>query len=186
MLQNRFCCFFCIRLTQPRSLGTGYFKSNLVGMRKVSLSPPVLSLHLASSCAIYLHHDTPLVLVHMLGGNGIGAHHTGAIELRHCDVSHGNVVWERIPKGPLGYGTLHATLQLVTELHNQLSPLIRVFHNSPTTHHNPPQLTITRHNSPQVPEVQVVAPQLTTTYLASFHLYMPLPQPATTCYNPLS
>ena len=66
------------------------------------------------------------------------------------------------------------------------APLIRVFHNSPTTHHNPPQLTITRHNSPQVPEVQVVAPQLTTTYLASFHLYMPLPQPATTCYNPLS
>ena len=36
------------------------------------------------------------------------------------------------------------------------TPLIRVFHNSPTTHHNPPQLTITRHNSPQVPEVQVV------------------------------
>jgi hypothetical protein len=58
--------------------------------------------------AIYLH--TPLVLVHMPGGNGIGAHHTGGIELRHCDVSPGEVVWERIPEGPLRYCTLHATL----------------------------------------------------------------------------
>ena len=58
-------------------------------------------------------------------------------------------------------------------------PLIRVFHNSPTTHHNPPQLTITRHNSPQVPEVQVVAPQLTTIHLASFQLYHNLRQLAT-------
>ena len=59
------------------------------------------------------------------------------------------------------------------------TPLIRVFHNSPTTHHNPPQLTITRHNSPQVPEVQVVAPQLTTIHLASFQLYHNLRQLAT-------
>ena len=59
------------------------------------------------------------------------------------------------------------------------SPLIRVFHNSPTSHHNPPQLTITRHNSPQVPEVQVVAPQLTTIHLASFQLYHNLRRLAT-------
>ena len=44
--------------------------------------------------AIYLH--TPLVLVHMPGGNGIGAHHTGGTELRHCDVSPGEVVWEKM------------------------------------------------------------------------------------------
>ena len=89
---------------------TGYFNSNLVGVRNISLSPPVSSLHLANSCAIYLH--TPLVLVHMPGGNGIGAHHTGGIELRHCDVSPGEVVWERIPEGSLRYciRTLHATL----------------------------------------------------------------------------
>ena len=108
ILPNRFCCFFCVRLTQPRSLVTGYFNSNLAGVRNISLSPPVSSLHLANSCAIYLH--TPLVLVHMPGGNGIGAHHTGGIELRHCDVSPGEVVWERIPEGPLRYCTLHATL----------------------------------------------------------------------------
>ena len=108
ILPNRFCCFFCVRLTQPRSLVTGYFNSNLVGVRNISLSPPVSSLHLANSCAVYLH--TPLVLVHMPGGNGIGAHHTGGIELRHCDVSPGEVVWERIPEGPLRYCTLHATL----------------------------------------------------------------------------
>ena len=62
-------------------------------------------------------------------------------------------------------------------------PLIRVFHNSPTTHHNPPQLTITRHNSPHVPEVQVVVPQLTTIHLASFQLYHNLRQ-LTTPYLP--
>ena len=61
---------------------------------------------------------TTIVLVHMPGGNGIGAHHTGGIELRHCDVSPGKVVWERIPEGPLRHCTLHATL--VTSLHNQL------------------------------------------------------------------
>ena len=87
---------------------TGYFNSNLAGVRNISLSPPVSSLHLANSCAIYLH--TPLVLVHMPGGNGIGAHHTGGIELRHWDVFPGEVVWERIPEGPLRYCTLHATL----------------------------------------------------------------------------
>ena len=65
-------------------------------------------------------------------------------------------------------------------LHPSTTPLIRVFHNSPTTHHNPPQLTITRHNSPQVPEVQVVVPQLTTPHLASFPLYHNLQQLATT------
>ena len=53
ILPNRFCCFFCVRLTQPRSLVTGYFNSNLAGVRNISLSPPVSSLHLANSCAIY-------------------------------------------------------------------------------------------------------------------------------------
>ena len=76
------------------------------------------------------------------------------------------------------------------------SPLIRVFHNSPTTHHNPPQLTTTVvgelwvscgelwwacHNSPQngwqlwqgilwPPQVATICPQLP-------------PQRATTCHN---
>ena len=106
ILSNRFCCFFCVRLTQPRSLGTGYFNSNLVGVRKNILSPPVSSLHLANSCATCLR--TPLVLVHIPGENGFGAHHTGDIELRHCVVPPGNVPWERISKGPLCYCTLHA------------------------------------------------------------------------------
>ena len=77
-----------------------------------------------------------------------------------------------------------------------ISPLIRVFHNSPTTHHNPPQLTTTVvgelwvscgelwwacHNSPQngwqlwqgilwPPQVATIRPQLP-------------PQRATTCHN---
>ena len=45
---------------------TGYFNSNLAGVRNISLSPPVSSLHLANSCAIYLHTQ----LEHMPGGNG--------------------------------------------------------------------------------------------------------------------
>ena len=60
------------------------------------------------------------------------------------------------------------------------SPLIRVFHNSPTTHHNPPQLTITRHNSPQVPEVQVV---VATTHHNVLSQFSPLHASTTTCYN---
>jgi hypothetical protein len=51
------------------------------------------------------------------------------------------------------------------------SPLIRACHNSPTTRHNSPQPATT---CSQFPEVPVVAPQPTTTHLASFRL----------CHNP--
>ena len=80
ILPNRFCCFFCVRLTQPRSLVTGYFNSNLVGVRNISLSPPVSSSHLANSCAIYLH--TPLV--HMPGGDGSASYWRHWAETLRC------------------------------------------------------------------------------------------------------
>ena len=89
-----FCGFFCVRLTQPRSLGTGYSNSNLVGVRKFVMSAPVSSLHLAQYTYTTCAH---IYLV------GMGARHTGGIELRHCDVSPSEVVWERIPEGPLRY-----------------------------------------------------------------------------------
>ena len=73
---------------------TGYFTSNLVGVQNMILSPPVSSLHLAQYTCI---HYLCMCLV------GMGAHHSGGIELRYCDVSPGEVVWERIPEEPLRY-----------------------------------------------------------------------------------
>jgi hypothetical protein len=57
---NLFCGFFCVRLAQPRSLGTGYSDSNLVGVRKFDLSAPVSSLHLAQYTGLH----TPLVHIY--------------------------------------------------------------------------------------------------------------------------
>ena len=105
-IKNRFCSFFWVRLTQPRSLGTGYSNFNLVGMRNFFLSAPVSSLHLAQYTCNCIHRSS---CAHMCPV-GVGARHAGGIELRHCDVSPGEVVWERIPEGPLRYCTLHATL----------------------------------------------------------------------------
>ena len=53
------------------------------------------------------------------------------------------------------------------------TPLIRACHNSPATRHNSPQPATV---CSQIPEVPVVAPQLTTTHLDSFRL----------CHNPVT
>ena len=88
-------------------MGTGYSNSNLVGVRNFVLSVPVASLHLAQY--IYLQLHTPLVHIYAWW-EWERVMYTGDIELRHCDVSPGEVVWERIPEGPLRYCALHATL----------------------------------------------------------------------------
>ena len=58
----------------------------------------VCTSFIVTSCAIYLH-----TLVHIYALVGMGKRHTGGIELRHCDVSPGEVVWERIPERPHRY-----------------------------------------------------------------------------------
>ena len=61
------------------------------------------------------------------------------------------------------------------------TPLIRACHNSPTTRHNSPQPATT---CSQFPEVPVVAPQPTTTHLASFRVCHNPPQPTYEIHSP--
>ena len=112
--QNRLCGFFCVRGFQPKFWGGGYSILICWRVRNYSVSTGfvVRVQQWLGDLAVVISSGQPV------GESSTskwtryiyGAHHAGGIELRHCDVSPGDVVWEGIPEGPLRYCTLHATL----------------------------------------------------------------------------